>query len=126
MKAVSIILVIVGIIHLMPLKGALGVDTLSGLYGVSIADRDMELLMRHRAVLFGLFGVFLIASAFYPALQISAVAAGLVSTFSFIVLSWMIGAPNHQIGRVVMVDWVATALLVFAGIIIFLQKLKAQ
>jgi cellobiose-specific phosphotransferase system component IIC len=126
MKAVQIMLIVVGLIHLIPLKGALGGDWIAGLYGISIGDRDLELLMRHRAVLFGLLGVFLIASAFCPTYQMPAVVAGLVSTFSFIVLSWIVGAPSHHVSRVLMVDWAATALLIVAGVILFLPKLKSQ
>lgn len=62
---VSVILVIFGIVHLIPLKGVLGSDWILELYGIS----------------------------------------------------WLIGKPNELIGQVVMIDWVATALLFIAGVL---------
>lgn len=115
---VSVILVIVGIVHLIPLKGVLGSDWILELYGISGLDRDLELLIRHRAVLFGLLGVFLILSAFIQQYQMIAIVAGVISTSSFIILSWLIGKPNELIGQVVMIDWVATALLFIAGVLL--------
>ena len=58
-KAISILLVIVGIIHLLPVSGVLGAERLSALYGLSFQEPNIAILMRHRAVLFGLLGVFL-------------------------------------------------------------------
>ena len=75
------------------------------------------MLIRHRAVLFGLLGTLLVISAFQPKLQIAAIAAGLISTFSFIALSWQTGQPNELISKVILVDWVAVVLLVVAGAI---------
>jgi hypothetical protein len=56
-------LLIVGIIHLLPLSGVLSAHRLQILYGIVIEDPNLEILMRHRAVLFGLLGAFLIAAA---------------------------------------------------------------
>jgi predicted tellurium resistance membrane protein TerC len=123
MKLVSIVLIVVGVIHLVPLKGVLGADSITALYGVDVSGRDLELLLRHRALLFGLLGAFLIVSAFYPAQQPAAIIAGITSTLSFIVLSWLIGKPNDLLNRVVWVDWIATVLLLIAGVVLLHQKL---
>lgn len=68
--------------------------------------------MRHRAVLFGLLGVFLILAAFRPAFQLSAFALGLVSVLSFLALAWSAGSYNAQVARVVVVDLAAAGLLI--------------
>ncbi len=45
MKLVSLILLVVGIVHLIPVKGISGADTISELYGVTIANNDLELVL---------------------------------------------------------------------------------
>ena len=52
-----IMLPVIAAIHLLPLVGACGKKNLFGLYGVSIVDPNLLILLRHRAVLFGLLGL---------------------------------------------------------------------
>lgn len=112
---VSITLVITGVIHLLPLSGVLGADQLAKLYGMPFGEPNLEILMRHRAVLFGLLGAFLIAAAFMPALQTAAFIAGFASVVSFLWLAWSVGGYNAQISRVVVADVVALVCLVIGG-----------
>lgn len=113
---VSAMLVAAGVIHLLPLPGVLGGDRLAALYGVSFADPNLAILMRHRAVLFGLLGVFMLLAAFRPALQALGLLAGLVSAASFVLLAWSVGGYNALVARVVAADLVALAcLLIGAG-----------
>ena len=109
---VTVTLVVVSLIHLLPLTGVLGSDRLAALYGIQIADTDLLILMRHRAVLFGILGVLFLAAAFKPALQATAFAAGFVSVASFLLLAWLGGDHNAHIGRVVVADLVALVCLV--------------
>lgn len=109
---VSAMLVIVGIIHLLPLSGILGSERLSALYGISIQDANLVILMRHRAVLFGLLGAFLMFAAWQPAFQTIALIAGFVSVVSFLLLAWLGGGYNAEVGRVVIADIVALVCLV--------------
>ena len=108
---ISASLVVAAVIHLLPLAGVLGAERLAGLYGLSFDEPNLQILMRHRAVLFGLLGAFLLLAAFRPALQGLALAAGLVSVVAFLLLAWSVGGANAQIGRVVLADWVALACL---------------
>jgi hypothetical protein len=113
---VAAMLIIVGIIHLLPLSGALGAERLAALYGVDIVDANLAILMRHRAVLFGLLGLFFIYAAFRPSVQYLAFIAGLASVLSFIALAYTVGGYNTGIARVVLADWIAlVCLLVGAG-----------
>ena len=111
---VSASLVIVAIIHLMPLVGVLGVRQLTRLYDVTFDEPNAEILMRHRAVLFGLLGVFLLGAAFLPAAQPAALLAAFVSVLSFLWLARSVGGRNQAVGRVVSVD-VFALLVLLAG-----------
>lgn len=108
-------LLVAGIIHLLPLSGVLGSERLSALYGLSFAEPNIAILMRHRAVLFGLLGVFIIYAAFRAALQPLALFAGLVSVVSFLWISGSVGSYNELLGRIVVADIVALVCLVLAG-----------
>lgn len=111
---ISACLLLVGIIHLLPLSGVLGVDQLQKLYGITFAENNLAILMRHRAVLFGISGAFMITAAFKPKFQLAATIMGLLSVFSFITITWLVGDYNAAIQKVVWVDWVAAALLIIS------------
>jgi hypothetical protein len=108
-------LTLAGIIHLFPLPGVLGAGQLTRLYGVSADDPNLGILLRHRAVLFGLLGALLIVAAFRPDLRAVALIAGLVSTVSFLVIAWGVGGYNAQVARVVVADLLAVVLLLVAA-----------
>lgn len=115
-------LVIVGVIHLLPLSGVLGGPRLAALYGIAVDGPDLAILMRHRAVLFGLLGVFLVVAAFRPAWQPATLVAGFVSVVSFLWLAWATGGYNAQLARVVTADLVALACLVVAAVAYAVQR----
>ena len=104
-------LLVVVIIHLLPATGVAGAPRLAALYGITVAESNLEILLRHRAVLFGLLGAFLVYAAFRPALQPLALVAGFVSVLSFLLLAHTAGHYNEQLGRVVVADVVALACL---------------
>ena len=114
---VALMLIIVGFIHLLPMAGISGVESLLKLYGMQISDPNLEILMRHRAVLFGVLGSFLIYSAFRPALQGLALTAGFVSVTTFLLLAQRVGDYNALIGRVVTADVIALGCLVLAFLV---------
>jgi len=104
-------LLIAGLIHLLPSIGALSTSRLEMLYGIAVAEPNLEVLMRHRAFLFGILGVFFVVAAFTPALRGAAFAVGLASVSSFVFLAWSISGYNVQLSRVVTADILAFALL---------------
>ena len=57
------LLALAGALHLPPVIGVLGVGSIERLYGVTIGEPAMAILMRHRAILFGLLGTLLIVAA---------------------------------------------------------------
>jgi hypothetical protein len=113
---VSAMLVIVAIIHLLPVVGVLGVDRLETLYGVAVDEPNLAILMRHRAVLFGLVGGLIMVAAFSPKYQPFAFVAGFVSVLSFFALVWSVRDRNEQIQRVLVVDIIAVVCLVIGSL----------
>ena len=108
---------IVGLVHLLPVTGALSAHRLHALYGVTLQDANLEILMRHRAVLFGIVGGVLVASAFLSALRPVGLAVGLVSMLSFVVIAWLVGTYSAEVRRVVVVDVVMSVVLLGAALL---------
>ncbi len=120
-KIVAGCLILVGIIHLLPVSGLVGAERLSLLYGVSISEPNLEILMRHRAVLFMLLGMLLIASAFLPHLRAVAIIGGFISVVSFLVIAWSSGDYNDAVRKVVIADIVAVIALSTATVLHVMQ-----
>lgn len=119
---VSAMLVIVAIIHLLPLSGVLGTHRIETLYGISITDQNLAILLRHRAVLFGLLGSFILVAAFRPPLQLTAFILGFVSVASFLWLALRVGGYNVQVARVLLADFVALGCLAIGAVAHVLQR----
>ena len=119
---ISVTLIITGIIHLLPLSGVLGADRLSALYGTTLSDPNLVILMRHRAVLFGILGLFFVFAAFRPTLQPLAFLAGFISVISFLWLAWSTGNYNMQINRIVVADLVALGSLIVGSVAYYYAK----
>lgn len=111
---VSIMLVIVAVIHLLPITGILGAQQLNVLYGLDINEPNLLILMRHRALLFGLLGAYLLYAAFQPSQQVLALLGAWISVLSFLYFAWATGAFNAAIARVIWVDIVAATCLAVA------------
>ncbi len=114
---VTISLIVAAIIHLLPLSGVTSANALAALYGLSFEENNLQILMRHRAVLFGILGSFLLYAAFSPRAQSLAIVAGLVSAGSFLWIAFAVGGYSAVLNRVVIADIVAlVCLLVAAGV----------
>ena len=118
MRFVGAVLLVIAVIHLAPVTGALGSRQLLSLYGVDASgDASVQLLLRHRAVLFGLLGASLAVMAFQPSLHAPALLLAGISVTSFLYLAAgnasLLGPAIH---RVVRIDAVALVLLMLAGI----------
>ncbi len=119
-RIVTVMLLIVAVIHWIPAAGALGVARLNALYDIEIVGNDLAILMRHRAVVFGLLGILFAYAAFRPAVQAIALGIAAASTLSFVLLAAMVGEHNAAIRRVVVADWLALGcILVAAGAFVY-------
>lgn len=121
-KIISTLLLIVGVIHLLPMTGVLGAAKLTELYGVPIQHSDLEILMRHRAVLLGAVGLLLIYSVFDAKVQLVSLIVGVFSVLSFLWLAIGTGNYNSLIKRVVVADVVALVCLIVTAVLYFTQQ----
>ena len=121
-KFVTIALLIAGIINLYPVVGVISVDQLEKLYGLPFENGDLIILMRHRAVLFGLLGAFIIYSAFRSSVQTIACIAGLVSMISFIALACASGQFGEILNKVIVADVVGS--LALAAVLVIRKNQK--
>jgi hypothetical protein len=112
---VTTALLLVALIHALPSLGVLGAARLSALYGIPVTEPNLEILLRHRAVLFGMLATFLAYSAFKPEMHRLALTGGLLSVGSFMALTMMVGNPNAALQAVFKVDIAALVLLLAAG-----------
>jgi hypothetical protein len=102
------------LIHLAPLPGLSGAAALQTLYGLELRDADLLLLLRHRALMFGLLGIGLLGAIRIASWRRPLWIAGLVSAAGFIALS--LGADHGAaIGRIVLGDVIAVIALLFAA-----------
>lgn len=113
--ALTIALLLVGLLNFLPVLGVLSAQRIESAYGVDVTSPDLEILLRHRAVLFGIVGTFIIASALRPELRWPAIAAGLVSMVSFVLLAQMVGGYSAPIRKIVVADVVGIVVLMVAA-----------
>ena len=89
-------------------------------YGVALDDPNLQILMQHRAVLFGLVGGLLLVAVFHPPLRAAGYAVGFASMLSFLLIAWLVGGYSAQIQRVMLVDLAGIVSLAGAGFVHFL------
>lgn len=119
-----ILLALTGAINLLPSLLAFLPERITKSYGVTIPDANVELLLRHRAVLFGIIGGLMIFSALAKKYYEVATGAGLISMSSFVVLYWLIGEDiNAELSTVMRIDVVATIVLL-VGFLAFRVPVK--
>lgn len=105
------LMLVVAVIHLVPIAGFFGADRLNALYGMEIVDPNLLILMRHRAVLFGIVGAFFAYAAFVPALQPVAFVGAFVTISAFFYLAFEADGFSAAIRKIVVGDVVAAICL---------------
>ena len=78
--------------------------------------------MRHRALLFGVLGGFILYSAFYPIYQNAAMLMAAISMLGYVVLVYSVGGYNQSLYKVLLVDFVGLAVLTVAVILKIVSK----
>ena len=113
-KFVVAALLALGVLHILPVLGVLGVERLHSLYGVSIADGSLEVLLRHRAVFFGLIGAVMLFAIVKPMYRTIALVMVLVSLSSFLALCSLVDTVNGHLTQIFLIDAAALLLAVVA------------
>ncbi|MFN5479207.1 MAG: hypothetical protein ACK48G_04465 [Chitinophagaceae bacterium] len=118
-KIYRIALFLAGIINILPAFLAFIPDKISKSYGIELPNENYELLLRHRAILFGIIGGLMIYSAIAKKYYTIATSVGLISMVSFILLFFLIGKDiNSELKNIMIVDIVASFILCL-GLLLF-------
>jgi hypothetical protein len=115
-------LIVAGVINLLPLSGVLGRSWLLSLYGQEVGSVDMEILLRHRAVLFGIVAVLLLASVRLTHWRGAAILAAGLSMASFIAVAMVVGGYGPLLRTVVIVDLIGLLALAPAMLHLILSR----
>ncbi|GFD91258.1 hypothetical protein KUL152_34840 [Tenacibaculum sp. KUL152] len=122
-KVLFVLLISVGVINFLPVIGVLSAAKLESAYSVKLLSNDLIILMRHRALLFGLIGGFLIYSAFVPTYRTAAMVLAGISMVGFVVLAHLTGEFNQSINKIVLVDYAGILMLAAAvGVRLFYAR----
>lgn len=113
-RTVAALLILVGLINVIPVMGIVSAQRLQSLYGLSTLDPQLTLLLRHRALLFGLLGSLIIVSVFVPALRVASYPLALLSMAGFIVLAPSAASLNPALLGVIRADWLGIVLCLLA------------
>lgn len=117
-----ITLVISAIINLLPFILAFLPEKIGKSYGIELPNINYELLMRHRAVLFGIVGGLLLFSGITKKYYQTSTTIGLVSMLSFMILYLIIeGEFSPELKKVFIIDCFASILLVCGFVAYSLQ-----
>ena len=118
-----ITLFLAGIINLIPSLLAFLPDNFSKSYGIEISNGNYELLLRHRAILFGIIGGLIIYSTIVKKYYKIATTVGLISMGSFILLFVLIEKDiNLELKKVMIFDIVATVILCIGTVLMLLKS----
>lgn len=102
-RLVSVLLFLVGILNLTPAVVFFDTSRTTSLYGISIAEDDLGVIVRHRAILLGLLGAAMIYAAFRKAFVVPVVTAAYIGKLAFLYLIWTT-ANTIELDRVAIFD----------------------
>lgn len=121
-KAITFCLVVVGLINLGPVLGVISAQRLASAYSITLAGNDLAILLRHRALLFGILGAFILYAAFNPLYQPAAMVMAGVSMVGFVGLVLGTGGYNEALGKVLFVDVLGIVFLLAAVVLKYVGR----
>ena len=114
---ITILLLVVGVINFLPIVGVISADKLSRAYSVDLIGNDIVILMRHRALLFGIIGGFVLYSVYNPTYQLAAMIMAAISMFGFLYFVSVAADYNQSIFKIAIIDIIGIACLVIAAVL---------
>jgi hypothetical protein len=111
LNLLTLAFIVAGIIHAMPVIGALGSERIRALYNLQVTDVNLLLLLQHRAILFSVVAFILFAAVFNSAYHSLAIGLGTLSMLTFILFAFFGSGLNASIIKVAWVDVFALVLL---------------
>ena len=114
-KTASILLGLVGVLHLPPILGVLSAEQLQSMYGVNVDTPDLAALMRHRAALFAIAGGVMVLGAFKERYRTMGLVVGFTTVLSFLAVVWLEGEVGPAVARVALADTVGLGMLVLSA-----------
>ena len=119
---ISILLITVGLINFLPVIGIISAEKLSAAYAVELIGNDIVILMRHRALLFGLIGGFMLYSVWKPSSQSVAMVMAAISMLGFLFFVAAADHYNASITKIAIIDLIGLAGLALAAGLKYLSR----
>ena len=119
---ISILLITVGLINFLPVIGIISAEKLSAAYAVELIGNDIVILMRHRALLFGLIGGFMLYSVWKPSYQSVAMVMAAISMLGFLFFVAAADHYNASITKITIIDLIGLAALAIAAGLKYLSR----
>lgn len=113
----SVLLMVAALINFVPVVGVISGAQIEKMYAIDVSDPNVEILMRHRAVLFGLVGGVMIWGVFERDMFMPAAWIGLISMVSYLAITLISGPGNPSLRKVFRVDIVGIVAVLGAIIV---------
>jgi len=121
-KAITICLIIVGVINFIPTIAIISAQKLEAAYSIKLISNDLIILLRHRALLFGILGGFILYSVKATSYQGAAMIMAGISMLGYVVLMFTVGGYNEALYKVLIIDVVGIVILSLAVIFKYIIK----
>ncbi|WP_194818752.1 hypothetical protein [Nocardia sp. XZ_19_385] len=116
------LLAVTGLLNVVPAVGAVAPQGMYAAYGIAPAGRDLEVVLRHRAMLFAVLGAGLLVAVFRPAWRPFAVGANAISIGGFVVLVLVGGPVGPGLVRVAAIDVAALVALGASAVLLRAER----
>jgi len=121
-KAITICLIIVGLINFIPTIAIISAQKLEAAYSIKLISNDLIILLRHRALLFGILGGFILYSVKATYYQGAAMIMAGISMLGYVVLMFTVGGYNEALYKILIIDVVGIVILSLAVIFKYVIK----